>query len=194
MRDSKFRTTTLISAWFIVLAVTAWGILQITFFLATCVHEAGQAVACIAQGYRLITYCSWCRPFPITDCTNNHSALVAAGGSLLSITVWVTITIIFALWLRRQDRRDFVPLFVGSFGWLAWSFFCVSEVFSWAWLAHSTRIPMPDTVNFSTTTGIAPQSIIIAAVVLSALMMVFILPVGWKMIRMFSALRAPYQQ
>ena len=56
-------------------------------------------------------------------------------------------------------------------------------------VAYSTRIPIPDTVNFSTTTGINPHWIITGVLILFALMMAAALPLAWKIVCTFWAMR-----
>ena len=107
----------------------------------------------------------------------------------MSLSAWILVITGFALWLLRKPYHQPVPLFIVSFTWSIWSILSLGEVFKWATLAYSTRIPMPDTVNFSATTGINPHRIIAGALILFALMMAAALPLAWKIVCTFWAMR-----
>ena len=169
--------------------VFAWIIMQVVLILFLVIHEGGHALACKAQGYHVLRFCPFCRPRPSTDCSNNYTPWSAAGGTLASITGWATVTTIFAAWLTWRRRRDLIPLLLASLAWVEWSYLCLGEVLNWALMAHSTRIPMPDTVNFSTSTEISPHTVIIGSVVQFTVMMAVSLLVVRKTIGLFLGLR-----
>jgi hypothetical protein len=187
--NDKYRRTTLIAGWGLMVLLIMWESFILTFDLVATIHESGHALACTAQGYKVLLFCPLCRPQPITRCTNNHTALIAVGGTLMSLSAWILVTASFAPWLLRKPHHHSVALFIVFFTWSIWSILCSGEVLKWATLAYSTRIPMPDTVNFSTTTGINPHRIIVGALILFALMTAAALPLTWKIVCTFWAMR-----
>ena len=67
--SDKYRRTTLIAGWALMVLLIMWESFILTFDLVATIHESGHALACTAQGYKVLLFYPLCWPQPITRCT-----------------------------------------------------------------------------------------------------------------------------
>ena len=160
----------------------ALGLLYLSYVIDAGFHEGGHAIACVAQGYKILSWSVLTPGHSDLNCTNNSTALFAIAGSLSSVLAWAVLTTIFwLLWLPRLRNVNWRRLL--SALWASWSFWCLGEIVFWS-LQTSEHPPSDDSARFVAATGINPQFVIALALALVAiLIVVLVLPAAFRLWR-----------